>query len=63
MIVGTCGFGSTGSSVVSDYLLEYENTMVLDRLDFTWVSKRLDGLIDLEYHVMHPHQRTNVTPL
>ena len=58
MIVGTCGFGSTGSSVVSDYLLEYDNTMVLDRLEFTWVSE-VDGLVDLEYHVMHPHQRTN----
>lgn len=58
MIVGACGFGSTGSSVISDYLLEFENTSVLDRLEFTWVSG-VDGLIDLEYHVMHPHMRTN----
>lgn len=58
MIVGACGFGSTGSSVISDYLLEFENTSVLDRLEFTWVSG-VDGLVDLEYHLMHPHMRTN----
>lgn len=57
MIVGTCGFGSTGSSVVSDYLLEYGNLSVIDSLEFTWVSD-VDGLIDLEYHLNHPHLRT-----
>ena len=57
MIVGACGFGSTGSSAVSDYLLEFGDTAVLDALEFTWASG-VDGLADLEYHVMHPHQRT-----
>ena len=60
MIIGACGFGSTGSSVVSDYLLEYNanNIQVLDNIEFTWVTDP-DGLIDLEYHVNHPHNRTS----
>lgn len=59
MIIGVCGFGSTGSSAVSDYLCEYgEDLCVLDSLEFTWVCDT-DGIIDLEYHVMKPHNRTN----
>lgn len=57
MIIGACGFGSTGSSAVSDYLLEFGNVQVLDKIEFTWVSS-VDGLIDLDYHVNHPHSRT-----
>lgn len=57
MIIGACGFGSTGSSVVTDYLSEYDNITVKDDLEFTWVSGT-DGLIDLERAVMHPHGRT-----
>lgn len=57
MIIGACGFGSTGSSAVSDYLKEYGNAQTLDKIEFTWVSA-VDGLIDLEYHVNHPHNRT-----
>lgn len=58
MIIGTCGFGSTGSSAVSDYLTEYENrALVLDRVEFTWVYE-VDGLIDLEYHLFNSHART-----
>lgn len=57
MIIGACGFGSTGSSVISDYLLEYGDLSVVDSLEFTWVSG-VDGLVDLEYHLNHPHDRT-----
>ena len=57
MIIGACGFGSTGSSVVTDYLREYDHISVKDDLEFTWVS-RTDGLIDLERAVMNPHGRT-----
>lgn len=57
MIIGACGFGSTGSSVVTDYLKEYDNFQVLDQIEFTWVSG-VDGLIDLDNHVNHPHNRT-----
>jgi hypothetical protein len=57
MVIGACGFGSTGSSAVSDYLKEYNSFVVLDDLEFTWVSS-VDGLIDLERAVMHPHTRT-----
>lgn len=58
MIVGACGFGSTGSSAVTDYLKEYNSFQVLDKIEFTWVSC-VDGLIDLDYHVNHPHNRTS----
>ncbi len=58
MIIGACGFGSTGSSVVTDYLKEYNSFQVLDSIEFTWVST-VDGLIDLEYHLFHPHCRTS----
>lgn len=57
MIIGACGFGSTGSSVVTDYLKEFSCFQVLDDIEFTWVSE-VDGLIDLDYHVNHPHNRT-----
>ena len=57
MIIGACGFGSTGSSVVTDYLREFPNITVKDDLEFTWVSAT-DGLIDLERAVMNPHNRT-----
>lgn len=58
MIIGACGFGSTGSSVVTDYLKEFDHVTVKDDLEFTWVSS-VDGLIDLERAVMHPHNRTS----
>lgn len=57
MIIGACGFGSTGASAVTDYLKEYDSFQVLDKIEFTWVSC-VDGLIDLDYHVNHPHNRT-----
>lgn len=57
MIIGACGFGSTGSSVVTDYLKEFNNVQVKDNLEFTYVSG-VDGLIDLERAVMNPHNRT-----
>lgn len=57
MIIGACGFGSTGSSVVSDFLKEYDSISTIDDLEFTWVSA-IDGLIDLEQALMHPHSRT-----
>lgn len=59
MIIGVCGFGSTGSSAVSDFLIEYGDSLqVLDDIEFTWVSAP-DSLIDLEYHLFNPHNRTS----
>jgi hypothetical protein len=57
MIIGACGFGSTGSSVITDYLKEFDEIIVKDDLEFTYVSG-VDGLIDLERAVMNPHNRT-----
>ena len=33
MIIGVCGFGSSGSSAVTDYLKEFSTTEVLDNID------------------------------
>lgn len=62
MLIGTCSFGSSGSSAVSDYLAEFDETQVLDRTEFTWVSAT-DSLIYLEFHLMNPHGRTNHSAL
>ncbi len=51
MIVGTCGFCSTGSSAVSDYLSEFECTQVIDEIEFTFTYLP-DGLEDLFYHTV-----------
>lgn len=58
MIIGTCGFGESGSSAISDYLMEYNSIQVLDKIEFNWVYA-VDGLIDLENHLCHPHSRTS----
>ncbi len=57
MIIGACGFGATGSSVVTDYLKEFDNIQVKDSIEFTYVSG-LDGLLYLERAVMNPFNRT-----
>lgn len=57
MIIGACGFGSTGSSVITDYLKEFDDITVKDSLEMTCVWQA-DGLIDLENTVMDPHSRT-----
>ena len=56
MIISTCGFGSSGSSAVTDFLLEFGNFQVFDKIELTFVYMP-DGLIDLEYHLNHPHAR------
>lgn len=57
MLIGACGFGATGSSVVTDYLKEFDNIIVKDDLEFTYVSG-LDSLLYLERAVMYPYNRT-----
>lgn len=50
MIIGTCGFCSTGSSAVSDYLKEFDDNQVLDNVEFSMVYLP-DGFEDLDYHL------------
>lgn len=57
MIISTCSFGSTGSSVITDYLKEFDNVRVMDAVEMTWISA-VDGIIDLDYHLNNPHCRT-----
>lgn len=56
MIIGACGYGATGSSVVSDLLKEYDDIQVFDSFEF-WMSYRVDGLEDLEYHLMKQYSK------
>ena len=56
MIIGVCGFCSTGSSAVSDYLKEFDENQVLDMLEFT-LTYLPDGLEDLEYHLTKKYSR------
>ncbi|MBP5274219.1 MAG: sulfotransferase, partial [Abditibacteriota bacterium] len=58
MIVGACGFGSTGSSAVTDYLSEFSEVRVLDRIEFTWVTDT-DGLAWLAEHILRAKNRTD----
>lgn len=57
MIIGACGFGATGSSVITDYLKEFDEVIVKDDLEFTYVTG-IDGLLYLERAVMYPYNRT-----
>lgn len=57
MIIGACGFGETGSGVVTDYLKEYDDIVVKDNFEFTYVMG-IDGLLYLERAVMNPYSRT-----
>lgn len=57
MIISTCSFGSTGSSVITDYLKEFDCLHVMDSAEMTWISD-VDGIIDLDYHLNNPHFRT-----
>ena len=58
MIISTCSFGSTGSSVITDYLKEFDNIQVMDAAELSWISD-VDGIIDLDYHLNNPHNRTS----
>ncbi len=58
MFIGTCGFGSTGSSAISDYLKEFDCNHVIDKMEFT-IAYCVDGLTDLERHLMYPAGRTS----
>lgn len=56
LTIGSCGFSSTGSSVVTDVLKEYSDNIVLDTTEFTltWCA---DGIEDLRYHMFEGCRR------
>ena len=56
MIIGACGYGATGSSVITDLLREYDDVQVFDNFEFC-LSYRVDGLEDLEYHLMKQYSK------
>lgn len=56
MIIGSCGFGGTGSSVLTDLLREYDDVQIFDDFEFT-LAYKVDGLQDLEYHLMKQYAK------
>lgn len=56
MIIGSCGYGATGSSVLTDLLSEYDGVQLYDSFEFV-VAYRVDGLQDLEYHLMKQYAK------
>lgn len=50
MIIGVCGFGSTGSSAVSDLLHEFDENQILDDHEFI-LPYFPDALLDLDLHI------------
>lgn len=56
MIIGSCGFGATGSSVITDLLREFDGLQIYDDYEFTY-TYRADGLEDLEYHLVKQFSR------
>ena len=56
MIIGSCGYGATGSSVLTDLLSEYDDIQLFDSFEFVF-AYRVDGLQDLEYHLMKQYAK------
>ena len=56
MIIGACGYGNTGSSVLTDLMKEYRDVQVFDEYEFI-LPYRVDGLGDLEYHLMKQYAK------
>lgn len=56
MIIGACGYGATGSSVLSDLLSEYQDVQVYDSFEFV-LPYIADGLEDLEYHLIKQYAK------
>lgn len=56
MIIGSCGYGATGSSVVTDFIREFDDIQIFDDFEFSF-TYRVDGLQDLEYHLMKQYAK------
>jgi hypothetical protein len=56
MIIGSCGYGGTGSSVLTDMLREFDDLQVYDEFEFV-LSYMVDGLEDLEFHLMKQYAK------
>ena len=58
-IITTTGYGTTGSSVVTDLLKEFENVNSLGDFEFDFLSS-VHGMRDLEYGLFELNSRTNI---
>lgn len=53
---GSCGFIATGSSVVSDFLKEFDENQAIDKFEFK-IGYQTDGLLDLKYHLFEGNMK------
>lgn len=58
MVIGVCGYGATGSGAVIDLLREYPDIQLLHDMEFK-IAYRVDGLQDLEYHLVKQWSRAS----
>lgn len=58
-LVTTTGYGSTGSSVITDLLKEFKSVNSLGDFEFTFLST-VNGMRDLEYGLFELNSRSNV---
>ena len=58
MIFGICGYGATGSGAVIDLFREYENLQLISDCEFKY-AYMVDGLQDLEYHLVKQFSRVS----
>lgn len=57
MVIGACGYGATGSSIITDLMREFDGLQVFDDFEFSF-TYRVDGIEDLEYHVMKKYAKS-----
>lgn len=56
MVIGICGYGFTGSGAVVDLMQEYAEPQVFRKAEIQ-ESFKIDGLQDLEYHLVKQYSR------
>lgn len=57
-IITCAGFYGTGSSSITNLMSEYDNVKALDETEFRFVQD-IDGISDLEFHLVENHNRHN----
>lgn len=57
-IITCASYYGSGSSALTDLIAEYDNVKKLSEYEFRFLHQ-LDGIADLEYHLVDNHHRTN----
>ena len=57
-LISCAGYFCSGSSALTDLVSEYEGVKTLSNYEFRFLQD-IDGIMDLEYHLVHNHHRHN----